>query len=109
MTQEDYAVAFAQIRDFSWSEKKREMNLRKHKIDFEDAKAILDDPIFIRRSDRHGEIRYQIFGYVQGREVAVACALRGSLCHFISARRASRAERRRYYHRLSGLAESRQD
>ena len=75
---EDVQRLFSGVRDFGWNPEKREHNLRKHKIDFEDARGILNGPTFIRRSDRHGEVRYQIFGYVQGRQVSVACALRGS-------------------------------
>ena len=90
------------------SEKTRS-NLRDHEIDFEDVRGILDGYTFIRRSDRHGEIRYQIFGYVQGREIAVACALRGSHCWIISARRARRDERKKYYDRFKGLPEEGQD
>jgi uncharacterized protein len=106
---EDVQRLFAGIRDFGWNPKKRESNLRDKKIDFEDAKGIFGGTTFIRRSDRHGEIRYQIFGYVQDREVTVVCTLRGSLCWIISARRASRVERRKYYNRLAGLSEPRQD
>ena len=106
---EDLQRLFADIRDFGWNPKKRESNLRDHKIDFEDVKGIFDGYTFIRRSDRHGEVRYQIFGYVQGREVAVACALRGALCWLISARRSRRDERRKYYSGLAGLPEPGQD
>ena len=76
--------------------RKREINLRDHKIDFEDVKGIFDGYTFVRRSDRHGEIRYQIFGYVHGREVAVAFTVRGNVCWLISARRASRDERKKF-------------
>jgi uncharacterized protein len=106
---EDVQRLFAGVRDFGWNPKKRESNLRDHKIDFEDARGILDGYTFIRRSDRHGEVRYQVFGYVEGREVAVACALRRSLCWLISARRARRDERRKYYDRFKGLPEEGQD
>lgn len=101
---EDDAVRelFAQIRAFGWHEDKRAANLRAHGIDFEDAKGIFDGYTFIRRSDRHDEIRYQIFGYVDGREVAVACTLRDDVCWIISARRARRDERRKYYDHLAG-------
>lgn len=99
---EDVQALFARIREFGWDPKKRASNLGVHKIDFEDVKGIFDGYTFIRPSDRHGEIRYQIFGYVHGREVAVACALRGETCWIISARRASREERREYYRRLAG-------
>jgi uncharacterized DUF497 family protein len=92
----------AQVRSFGWHAEKHAINLRDHKIDFEDVKGIFDGPTFIRRSDRHGEIRYQVFGYVQEREVAVACAFRGEVCWLISARRARRDERRKYYDRFAG-------
>lgn len=101
MAEIDIAVPFADIRTFGWNPRKRESNLRDHKIDFEDAKGIIDDYTFIRRSDRHGEIRYQIFGYLEEQEITVACTLRGTLCWIISARRASREERRKYYRRLA--------
>jgi len=100
---------FAGVREFGWNPKKRESNLRIHKIDFEDVKGLFDGYTFIRRSDRHGEIRYQIFGYVEGQEVAVACTLRGTVCWLISARRARRDERRKFYHRLERQSEPRQD
>jgi uncharacterized DUF497 family protein len=100
---EDEQRLFAGVRDFGWDPKERESNLRIHRIDFEDASGILDGYTFIRRSDRHGEVRYQIFGYIQKREVAVACALRGTVCWLISARRARRDERKKYYDRFKGL------
>ena len=38
---------FAGVRDFGWNPEKREINLRNHGIDFEDARGILDSPTFI--------------------------------------------------------------
>jgi uncharacterized DUF497 family protein len=106
---EDVQALFARIRVFGWYEKKRASNLRVHKIDFEDVKKVFDGYTFIRRSDRHGEVRYQIFGYFDGREIAVACALRGDLCWIISARRARKDERRKYYSGLAGRSPAGQD
>ena len=106
---EDLQRLFAHVREFGWNPKKRESNLRDHKIDFEDVRGIFDGYTFIRRSDRHGEIRYQIFGYVDGREVAVACTLRGDLCWIISARRARKDERRKYYRGLAGRSPTGED
>jgi uncharacterized protein len=106
---EDMQRLFAGVRDFGWNPKKRESNLRDHRIDFEDVRGILDGYTFIRRSDRHGEVRYQIFGYVEGREIAVACTFRGALCWIISARRARRDERKKYYNRFKGLPEEGKD
>ncbi len=102
MADADIAKLIAGIRGFDWNLKKRAINLRDHKIDFEDVKGIFDGYTFVRRSDRHGEIRYQVFGYVHGREVAVAFTLRGDVCWLISARRARRDERRKFYEGLAG-------
>jgi uncharacterized DUF497 family protein len=101
---EDEAIRklIAQARAFGWHETKRATNVRVHRIDFEDVKGIFDGYALIRRSDRHGEIRYQVFGYVQGREVAVAVAFRGEVCWIISARRARKDERWKYYGPLMG-------
>ncbi|HEY1371097.1 MAG TPA: BrnT family toxin, partial [Candidatus Binatia bacterium] len=101
MAESNLNALFAGVRKFGWNPKKRESNLKDHRVDFEDAKAIIDDYTFVRRSDRHGETRYQIFGYLEGQEITVACTLRGALCWIISARRASREERRKYYRRLA--------
>src|SRR5208282_5651976 len=106
---DEFSELFAGIRDFGWNPKKREGILRDRKIDFDDAREIFNSYTFIRRSDRHGEIGYQVFGYLEGWEITVVCTLRGPLCWIISARRASRAERRKYYNRLQGLAEPGQD
>jgi hypothetical protein len=106
---EDVQRLFARVRDFGWDPKKRETNLRNHGIDFLDARGILDGYTFIRRSDRNDEVRYQIFGYIEEREVAVACALRGTVCWLISVRRARRDERKKYYNRFKGLPSERED
>jgi uncharacterized protein len=106
---EDMPELFAHICSFEWNQTKRESNLRDHKIDFVDVKGIFDDYTLARRSDRHGEIRYEVFGYVEGREVAVAFTIRGNVCRIISARRASRKERREFYHRLAGRSPARED
>lgn len=106
---EDLLALFAQVRDFDWDPSKRKSNLRDHKIDFEDLKGIFEDYTFIRRSDRRGEVRYHVFGYVHGREIAVACTLRGDICWLISARPASRKERREYYQHLEGQSATGKD
>ena len=106
---EDVESLIARIRAFGWHEKKREANLRAHGIDFADVKGIFDGYTFIRRSDRHGEIRYQVFGYVHDQEVAVAFTVRDDVCRIISARRARKDERRRYYDRLAGRSPAGKD
>jgi uncharacterized protein len=100
MVEDDLHALFAHVRAFDWDPKKRESNLRDKKIDFDDVRRVFDGPMFIRRSDRHGEIRYQVFGYLDDQEVAVICTIRGEVCWLISARRASRSERRNHHARL---------
>jgi len=103
---------FARIAKFSWDESKRETNLQKHKIDFEDAIGVFDGPVLIKQSDRYGEVRYKALGVVEGREIAVICTLRGRQkqdCRIISARRARREERREYHRRVARRAGERQD
>lgn len=63
---EDLEQLLAGIRDFGWQPSKRLRNLIDHKIDFVDIRIILSGYTFIRRSDRYGQIRYQIFGYLRG-------------------------------------------
>ena len=92
---------FAQIRAFEWDEDKCEINLRDHGIDFRDAQRIIDGPISVRRSDRGDEVRYMVFGFVDGAETVIVCTFRGENCRLISARRARRDERKKYYGRLS--------
>ncbi|MFL9828573.1 BrnT family toxin [Rhodoplanes sp. SY1] len=109
MTDSELQHLFAGISRFGWDPAKRASNLRNHKIDFDDARAIFDGDVFVRRSDRHGETRYQVFGWMAGREIAVACTLRGDLCWIISARRARRDERRKFYGRVPGHPADGQD
>jgi hypothetical protein len=85
---------------YAWDEQKRRSNLREHKIDFLDAQRVIDEPIFIRRSDRKSEIRFVVYGFVDAREVVVICTFRGERCRLISARRARRDERKKYHSRL---------
>ena len=98
---EDFQRLVARISGFDWNPRKRDSNLHNHKIDFEDVKGIFDGYHIIRRSDRHGEIRYEVFGYVNNREVLAAFTLRGDVCWLISARSASRKERREPCHRVT--------
>jgi len=90
---------FAHIRAFEWDETKRESNLRSHDIDFQDARRVIDGATFIRRSDRKGEIRHMVYGFLDQEEVVIR-TFRADSCRIISARRARRDERKRYHARL---------
>jgi uncharacterized DUF497 family protein len=88
------------IRVFEWDERKRQTNLREHRIDFLDARSVIYEPTSVRRSDKKGETRFLVYGFIEAREAVVICTFRGENCRIISARRARRDERKKYH---SGL------
>ena len=84
---------------FEWDEKKRQVNIEKHGIDFADLEDIFTHP-FIERTDNridYGETRIILLGELDGVILYVVYTWRGSVCRFISARRANQRERRKYY------------
>jgi uncharacterized DUF497 family protein len=109
MSEEIVQGLFARIRTFEWDEQKRQVNLRQHNIDFRDARRVIDEPSFIRRSDRKGEIRFVVYGFVDALEVVVICTFRGEHCRLVSARRARKDERRKYHSHLPRRSEAGQD
>ncbi|MBI3759232.1 MAG: BrnT family toxin [Deltaproteobacteria bacterium] len=100
MIEDDHAALFANIRKFGWDNNKRDRILREREIDFDDVRFVFDGPTIIRRSDRKGEVRYMVFGFLDDVEVVVICTLRGEVCWIISARRARRDERKKHHNRL---------
>jgi hypothetical protein len=92
---EDVQRLFAGVRGFEWDSKKRELNLRKHRIDFEDAIEVFDGPILVRRSDREEE-RWIAIGSLESRLIAVVFTRRADVIRIISARRARKNEENEY-------------
>jgi uncharacterized DUF497 family protein len=85
---------------FEWDEGKRQANLEKHHIDFQDAKRVFDGPVFERTDRRRGEDRIFAIGSVEGVEIVVVYVMRGERRRIISARRAHRDERQDYANHL---------
>lgn len=56
------------IMYFVWDESKNQTNQRKHRVSFETARLVFDDPLHICRCDRieNGELRWQTLGSVGG-------------------------------------------
>jgi uncharacterized protein len=88
---------------FEWDEIKNRRNLKKHKISFESAKSVFDDPQALSDSEREvdGEDRWQTVGVIGGSViVVVAYTYReegdNEVIRIISARKASPSERRAY-------------
>jgi hypothetical protein len=88
---------------FEWDDEKNASNYRKHHVLFETALLVFDDPDFVTVQDREvdGEERWQTIGRVEGvLLLMVAHTVEDEeddeLVRIISARRATRHERRRY-------------
>lgn len=101
MAEDDFDRLLANVRDFDWNPNKRNQVFRKRHIAFEDARVAFTGPITALRSDRKGEARYMVFGLLDDVEVVFVCAFRGDICWIISARRARRDERKKYYDHVS--------
>jgi uncharacterized protein len=88
---------------FEWDASKDRTNRRKHGVSFETAVRVFTDPFALSEQDRieGGEQRWRTIGLVEGFLIlVVAHAAREEdtvdVIRIISARRADRAERRRY-------------
>ena len=91
--------------EFEWDENKRRSNLSKHGIDFVDAAKIFNRPVLERidnRYDDYEETRIVALGEVNGVVHFVVYAWRGEVCRIISARRATKRERNKYYQTIYG-------
>ena len=88
---------------FEWDEKKEQINIERHGVNFRIAAQIfLDDNVLQRMDDIHsfGEIRMQAIGAVNDGQVMVLTASyteRGERIRIINARKATKQERRLYY------------
>jgi uncharacterized DUF497 family protein len=83
-----------------WDENKAERNLSKHRVSFEEAKTVFDDPLYVDFYDpdhSEDEERYLIVGASnQKRLLIVSYTERGNSIRIISAREVTRAEREAY-------------
>ena len=70
---------------FEWDEGKREANLAKHLIDFQDVIRIFDGPVFEVAPRHHGEDRVLAVGLMEDVEIVVVYVVRGARRRIISA------------------------
>jgi uncharacterized DUF497 family protein len=84
---------------FEWDEEKNLANRRKHGISFEEASTIFDGPVLsLEDEGQDGEIRERSYGLIGG--VVVTCVIhtdRDGVTRIISARKATRNERRLFH------------
>ena len=85
---------------FAWDAGKEAINLAKHGVAFDEAATIFDDPYFMIFEDPDhslGEYRYLIVGQsAKLRLLVVSYTDRGETTRIISAREATKRERRSY-------------
>lgn len=85
---------------FEWDEKKASANFKKHRVSFEEAKTIFNDPLLLTFPDfkhSNGEQRQLSIGLsVQGRVLIVIHTDRGKNIRLISGRKATANERKVY-------------
>lgn len=87
---------------YEWDEDKNRRNIAKHKVSFETARLVFDDPGALSIQDRvvEGDERWQTLGMVSGIVLIVAHTYHeeddDEIIRLISARKATRRERRVY-------------
>jgi hypothetical protein len=85
---------------FEWDPKKAALNLRKHGVSLDEGSTVFGDPLALLMADPDHSVveeRYSLLGMsARRRLLVVAFAERSPRTRLISARRASRRERRRY-------------
>jgi uncharacterized DUF497 family protein len=87
----------------TWDEPKRQINLRRHKIDLAEVESVFDGPVITDEDERddYGELRLQTFGLWRGRVVLLVWTPRAEdVAHLISCRYANRQETDRYFEAL---------
>ena len=86
--------------EFEWDPKKATLNLRKHRVSFEEASSVFGDALAVVYEDPdHSarEKRYLMIGTsANGRFLHVAFADRGRRIRIISARKPTRSEKKFY-------------
>ena len=79
---------------FTWDERKRQLNLRVHGLDFRDAPAVFDGPTFTMEDDRfdYSEQRFLTLGFLAGVAVSIVHTETAAVIRVISFRKATRHE-----------------
>lgn len=90
---------------FEWDENKAKKNLRKHKVSFEEAKTVFNDPLLLTFPDEYhsgGEERYLSIGLSSRDKILLVVHTEREenektvIIRIISCRRATALERRTY-------------
>jgi uncharacterized protein len=84
---------------FTWSERKREVNLKEHGLDFVDAPRVFEGLTFTYEDDRfdYGEQRFITLGLLAGVPVSIAHTETDDEIRIISFRKATDRETRLFF------------
>jgi hypothetical protein len=87
----------------TWDPLKARANLAKHGVRFSDVESVLFDPGALTRADEHAEGEQwfvSVGSDALGRVLTVVYSYQGEVIRMISARQATRTERRAYEERI---------
>jgi uncharacterized DUF497 family protein len=89
--------------EFEWDERKRQINLRKHGIDFVGCATVFDGLTATVIDDRfdYGERRLVTYGLLDDRVVAVVHAETAEVIRIISIRKATQREQTFYFQSIA--------
>ncbi len=97
----NYNIIMRDIK-FEWDENKNQINQKKHKVSFEEAKTVFYDAeaIVIDDPEHSKEDRFIILGFSKRANLLVVChcyRASDSIIRIISARKATATETKQYY------------
>lgn len=85
---------------YSFDPKKKAANLKKHGLDFDDARIVIESGETVTFEDRrfdYDEVRYLTLGVLNGVVVILATTETDKAIHIISMRKATKNEQKIYY------------
>lgn len=87
---------------FEWDEQKRIINIQRHGIDFRDAIDVFAGEIVTVEDARfdYGEQRFVSLGLLKERLIVIVHTETEDVIRFISARKATKYEQKRYFERI---------
>lgn len=88
--------------EFTWSERKRSLNLKEHGLDFVDAASVFEAATFTYEDDRfsYGEQRFVTLGLLSGIPVSIAHTENDHEIRVISFRKATYREGQSYFNEV---------
>jgi uncharacterized protein len=86
---------------FEWDDEKARLNIENHDVSFELATLVFQDVNFLEEFDDrdYSDDRFNVIGYANGVLLIVTYTPKHKRIRLITARKASKRDQRKYYHR----------